>query len=293
MIREIVHEGLAAVELVHARSRLVVVHEVGPRIAWFGPQGGENLLYWDREGTRRRGAWSLRGGHRLWLTRPGADESEETYGPDDAPCRVRSRAQGVIVSAPPDAQRLERSLAIAATKGGFVVEHRLRNAGDMLWAGGAWGLTCTRPRRGTTYGVPFGPPTAWDVVTIVIPRRWGGEHTARVDDPQIATHEHGVVLRPRGLETKRMIQAAPGVIGMTDPRAGTSFVKRAAFDAHATYPLATNLAFYVGPDNFMVELETMSPQRTLGPGESLVHREAWSLVAPIDWADPRAVARLL
>lgn len=292
MIRELEHEGHAAIELSDARTRTIVVHDVGPRIAWFGPRRGDNLLFWDRAEAHTRGAWRLHGGHRLWVTRPGADESEETYAADERPCTVRVRGDRVTVAAPPDPQRLIRSMTIRPIAGGVAIDHAITNAGDMLWAGGAWALTCTRPRAGTRYGVPLGAPEPWDVVTIAIPRTWGGGHTSRADDPQIRVREHAIVLRPRGVETKRMIRAAPGVIGMTDPRAGVSLIVRAAFDRDAQYPLASNLAFYVGPGNFMVELETMSGQRTLRPGETLIHRETWTLARPIDWDDPASVARL-
>jgi hypothetical protein len=283
MIREIEHEGHAAVELVHRRMRIVLVHDVGPRIAWFGRAGGDNLLYWDRDTTHGRGPWRLHGGHRLWVTRPGADVSEETYAADERPCRVRMRRDRVVAAAPPDSQRLIRAITIRPIADGFAIDHAITNAGDMLWAGGAWALTCTRPRAGTTYGVPLGPPSGWDVVTIVIPRRWGGGHTARADDPQIRVREHAILLAPRGVETKRMIRATPGAIAMSDPRRDAGFVVRARFDPHATYPLGANLAFYVAPGNLMVEMETMSGQRTLAPGETLIHRETWTLGRAIAW----------
>jgi hypothetical protein len=292
-IRRTAHAGLAAVEIRHGGQRLVAVHEVGPRIAWYGRDGGDNLLYWDERGEHARGAWSLRGGHRLWVTRPGADESEETYGSDDAPCTVTVRGAVVTLTAPPDRQRIERSLRITPAGGGFALEHRLRNAGDMLWSGGAWALTCTRPRAGTRYGVPLGAPDGWDVVHLVVPRRWGGGHSSMVADPQIAFHEHAIGLRPRGIETKRMLRCRPSMLGMSDPRAGVAFVKRSRFDGDGCYPLACNLAFYVGPRSFMVELETMSPQRVLAPGALLVHDERWTLGPLVDWRDPAAVAALV
>ena len=37
------------------------------------------------------------------------------------------------------------------------------------------------------------------------------------------------------------------------------------------------MAFYVGPKNFMVEMETMGPERTLKSGERAVNRETWAL----------------
>src|SRR5829696_5072986 len=105
-IANILHDGLAAVELVDRGVRLVIVHQVGPRIAWFGKR--DNLLFWDTKGIHRRGDWRLRGGHRLWMTRPLADESEETYCADNAPCRVQRLADGVRVMAPPDPSRIEK-----------------------------------------------------------------------------------------------------------------------------------------------------------------------------------------
>ena len=65
-------EGLEALTFVRGRWRITAVCEMGPRIAFLG--GGENLLYWQKDGMVR-GDWKLMGGHRVWLTRPMADES--------------------------------------------------------------------------------------------------------------------------------------------------------------------------------------------------------------------------
>lgn len=277
-LRELEHQGLRAIEIVGGGLRVVVVHQVGPRIAWLGLEDGPNLLFWDTRGEHGRGDWWLRGGHRLWVTRPMADETEETYAADNRPCRVSPLEDGVSVTAPPDASRLEKTLALRVGEGTVTVEHRVRNAGDMLWSGGAWALTCTRPEPDTTYRVPFGEPTAWDVVTLVVPRRWGATHTSAVADPQIELREDALVLRPAGREAKRMIGARPGRIEMRDARA--TFVKEADVVRGGAYPLDTNLALYVGPDNFMVEMETMGPVRVVAPGEDLVHVERWTVSPP-------------
>jgi hypothetical protein len=264
---------LAALELVEGTAKLVIVHGAGPRIAWFGR--ARNLLYWDDAGARRRGAWALRGGHRLWITRPDADESEETYAPDNAACRVERIAGGVAVSAIGSSQ-IEKTLAVRSEAGAWVVSHTLRNTGDMLWAGGAWALTCTKPGATTTYRVPLdGGNPAWDALTLVVPRRWGGGHTSRIADPQIVMTEEAIEIHPRGGEAKRMLSAPRGTLEMHD--ADIVFAKTAVHQPGARYPLDTNVAFYLGPDRFMVELETMSPQRTLRPGESLTHVEIWTL----------------
>ncbi|HWO19084.1 MAG TPA: hypothetical protein VNO30_09910, partial [Kofleriaceae bacterium] len=266
-IREIEHEGHRGVELLDGLgARMVVLSSIGPRIAWFGRAERDNLLYWDAAGEHRRGAWRLYGGHRLWVTRPLADESEEIYDPDNAPSRVEELEDGVRITSPPSALALERTLTIRAQGGAWTVEHRLRNVGDLLWSGGAWALTCTRPSEDTVYRIPLGGgPPGWDVTTIVIPTRWGGGHTSRLDDPQITMTADAMEIRARDDEAKRMVLAPRGRLEMRDPARGV-FCKHAAYEPDGAYPLGTNLAVYVGPRRFMVELETMSPLRTLPPG---------------------------
>jgi hypothetical protein len=276
-IRDIDHAGLAAIELIARGVRLVIVHGAGPRIAWFGRTRGENLFYWDDAGVHTRRDWKLRGGHRLWVTRPCADETEETYHPDNAACRVRRLRGGVAVTAPVDPGGIEKSLVVRATENEWSVTHQVRNAGDMLWSGGLWSLTCTRPARTTTYRIPLdGGAPSWDVITLVVPRQWGGGHTSRLADPQFRMSEREIVVRPRGVEAKRMVSAPRGTLVMEDATRG-AFAKTARFAPQGIYPRATNVALYIAPGNFMVELETMSPMQALLPGETMSHVETWSL----------------
>jgi hypothetical protein len=283
------HAGLAALELVEHGTRLVIVHEIGPRIAWFGSVAHENLLFWDDEGRHTHGDWRLYGGHRLWTTRPGADECEETYAPDNAACRVRALAAGVAVTAPPDAARLEKSIVVRARGTTWTIEHRLRNTGDMLWSGGAWALTCTVPERRTRYRIPLdGGDPRWDALTMVVPRRWGGNHRSRLVDPQFRLLEDALEIVARGDEAKRMLSTPRGTLEMRDGRG--RLVISAARRRGGAYPLGTNVAIYLGPRRFMVELETMSPSVTLAPGDTLVHVEHWTFEPPSE--DPeRATSR--
>ena len=273
---ETTFEGHAALALAAGGVRLVVVHSIGPRIAFFGRARGENFLYWDRAGEHRRGDWRLYGGHRFWVARTGADESEETYAPDNEPCRVKHLRDGVSIMAPPSTTRLEKTLTIRAVDGAWRIEHQLRNASDMLWAGGAWAITATSPRRTTRYTIPLdGGDPAWDVVSIVIPRRWGGTHTTRVADPQFKLTDDALEFRARGTEGKRMAYAPRGLLVMRDERG--ELTKSAPVCSGAPYPYGANVAAYLAPKSFMVELETMSPALTLLPAHTLRHVETWSL----------------
>src|SRR4051794_8991553 len=104
--------GYRAVTIETRAARMVIVTEIGPRIAFFGPRSGVNLLFWDKA-KLGRGEWRVYGGHRLWTTRPMADESEEAYAADNAPCRARLGKDRVTVEAPASAG-LRRGLRIRA-----------------------------------------------------------------------------------------------------------------------------------------------------------------------------------
>lgn len=277
-IRAARYEELAAVEIEHADVCMTIVHEVGPRIVAFHHVGGDNLLYWDTINAHSYGEWRMYGGHRLWTTRPDADESEETFAPDNTPCTVRQIGDSVELTSAPTPARIEKTLNVTVADSVWTIEHRLRNTGTLLWAGGAWALTCTRPGPLTSYRIPLGGGSAtWDVLTIAIPRRWAG-HTSRLDDPQFVFDDDALNFRALGNEAKRMLSAPRGMIVMADPARG-ELTKAAPLRA-GRYPRDTNLAVYLSPDAQLVELESMSPYETLVPGASLVHVETWSLLRP-------------
>ncbi|HUS32305.1 MAG TPA: hypothetical protein VMZ53_27580 [Kofleriaceae bacterium] len=275
-MRSLEFAGHAAVELAAGPARMVVVHDVGPRIAWFGLVGRENLLYWDTAGAHREGAWRLYGGHRLWVTRPLADESAEIHEPDNAPCVVEELEDGVRIRAPRTTLGLEKTLEVRVRGAEWSVRHHLRNSSGLLWSGGAWALTCTLPSAETVYRIPLGggPPT-WDIATIIVPLSWG-THTSRLDDPQISFNGRVMEVRAQSDESKRMVRAPLGTIEMHDAARGL-FRKVSPFDQNGAYPLDANLALYVGPQRFMVEMESMSALRTLAPGMTLEHVEVWTI----------------
>ena len=278
-LKRITFGGLSAIELRTPKVRLVALTAKGPRIAYWGRPDNDNLLLW-APGKYRRGQWDLMGGHRLWLARPGADEAEETYATDNQPCAVETFADGFSVTAPIDpihrTQRGIKVTAVAADR--IVVEHFVTNRSDMLWSGGVWGLTYTVPSAGASYLIPLGDGSAWDYATIVTFRTWGGGHGgAGFGDEQFEVTDDALVLQPAGRENKRMVKADAGVIALHDPARKLLFAMHAPYQPEANYPLGTNLAFYVGPKNFMVEMETMSPSATLKPQQTLRHNETWVL----------------
>jgi hypothetical protein len=270
--------GAHALELRTSALRLIAVYEYGPRVAHLSTTGGKNLLLW-KPGKYKRGDWDLRGGHRAWVTRPGADECEDTYATDNGKCEVEVFRDGFrLIGAENKTNHTRRGFAVkvlAADK--LEVDNFVINTGDLLYSGGLWALTCTVPAKGTRYAIPLGDASEWNTFSMVYFHRWAGHGQGGFADRQITVRGDLLTIEPRGIENKRMVQSHHGIIAMSDPSRQVTFAKRVAGETGGQYPLHCNLAFYIGPKNFMVELESMGAEKPLRPGSFLHHPEIWVL----------------
>ena len=268
-----------AVELLTETTRLVLVTEVGPRIAFFGPRDtGKNVLFWNPPASER-GDWHIYGGHRVWLSRPFGDESEDTYTGDNAPCEVTKGADWVQATAPVEKfTRTQRAIRVRFLKDNvFEVTNLIKNAGDLIYSGGVWNPTCIEP-DGKIIRIPLGEKdVTWDLVKVVIPRVFCG-NTLKLNDPQVTFTEDTLEIRSQGHVTKRCVCAPQGLISMEWPEEKLLFTKHSEFNRDAHYPVGgCNIAAFVGEDNWMGELETFGPERAIRPGETAENRETWTL----------------
>jgi hypothetical protein len=277
--KEIMFEGSKGIEISTKEVRLVITMECGPRIAYWGRPGEDNLLLW-APGKYFRNEWDLLGGHRIWVTRPGADEGEETYVMDTEPCTVEYTDTGCIVTGTEDpATHIQRSIGVRVLGENRVeIDNSVANRGNLLFSGGVWPLTCTVPSENTTYAIPLGDDSPWDYCKVVMFRRWE-THTGGYDDDQFTFTSDMLLLTPKGKENKRMVQAVKGIIAMNDPERDILFAKKAPYFRDLTYPQDCNIAIYTGPESFMVEMETMGAEKMLKPGESMSHTETWVLTS--------------
>ena len=158
-------------------------------------------------------------GHRVRVTRPGADESEDAYAADNEPCRVSLEEDRLTVTgAEHPFLKTDRGLKIKVPdETSFEVTSFVTNTGPMLYSGGVWAPTFLLPQPGQEFGILLGDRRlSWDLVRIVIPRKFAG-HTAPVDDPQVHFSEDFMIVLPGGIETKRMLMAPMGIAAMTWP----------------------------------------------------------------------------
>ena len=147
---------------------------------------------------------------------------------------------------------------------------------------------------GTTYGIPLGDKSkAWDLITVVIPRRWAG-NTARWMTRSINGQRISWSCSRKGSQSKRMLSAPAGAIIMSCPIRGVSFIKQSLFSPQGQYPLGCNLAVFIGGGNFTVEMETYGAEQTVQPGETIQNSETWKLIDEVfDWQSLAAVGQHL
>ncbi len=276
-LEKISHLGHDAVRLRTGSLELIAVYGTGPRIAFLGKPGGDNIFFWDKE-KLGRGEWLLRGGHRVWVGRAGADETEETYSPDNLPADLDLRADGFTLTGALDPRTCTRRGFSVKVKSDTVLEidHFVKNDGEMLYSGFIWPLTCTLPGKETTYRIPLGDGSSWDSFQMVFYRAWAGHGQGGFGDSQFRIGNEFLEIKPQGLENKRMIQSHRGIFLMEDPARDFLFAKRAGLERGGAHPLGCNLAVYIGPDNFMVEMETMGPEKPMKAGQALHWQELWA-----------------
>lgn len=167
-----------AVECTVGKQTLLIGISAGPRIRSFTFNGGENILYEDNTGFGV-GDWKMYGGHRFTT----APENEESYYPDNEPCKVSVEDSVVKIFAMPRPNGISLSLEITESlHEGFDINHVLLNKGPLHWEGALWAITCV-PRSARllasceTGNIHFWPGTdasKWNRVNGVLTVEDGG-----------------------------------------------------------------------------------------------------------------------
>ena len=287
-LHHIIFDGFKAIEMTTSLVQMVVVTDFGPRIAFLGKPRGENLFYWKNDDLGYEG-WRLLGGHRVWVSRPDADELQDAYAADNGICEVALHEDGIdVTSQIHPVYKTRRGIRIRVlNEAEFQVTSFLTNCGPFLYSGGVWAATCIQPAGGKEFAIPLGDRRlSWDFIKLVIPRKFAN-HTSPVNDPQILFNEDFMIIRPQGIETKRMIMAPMGILAMSWSEKGFSFLKHSPYNPNGRYPHGCNLAIFNGPNNLFFEMETFGEEQTVLPGATIENHETWKLVDTVfDWRDP-------
>jgi hypothetical protein len=271
-----------AYRLSNATVDLVVLADVGPRVVVYRFIGSENIFHEVEEqaGLTGGGDFRLYGGHRLWIS----PEVERTYFPDNSPAIVRQDNGLIRFTAPVESvspgSNLQKELEIQLDEQGtrVTIHHRVTNldsrptelapwAPTMMKAGGRAILPLPpRAAMDKDHFQSVGPLTLWSF-TDFADSRWtlGTEY---------------VQLQQQTNPTGRFPEQMTGLYNPAGWGAyflnGTVFLKSAPVIAGAAYPdFGCNFEIFTNPD--FLELETLGPLVELGPEESVLHSETWTL----------------
>jgi hypothetical protein len=267
--------------LANDHLELLVTLDVGPRILSLCTPGGENVFktYDDQLGGRGEGDWKIRGGHRFWIA---PEDPARSYHFDNQPVEhrvVEATGEVVVDSVQEAGGRILKSLGITMDPKGprVAVRHTARNIDSTPLEFSVWALSVMAPG-----GIE------------IIPQPALGEH------PRDYLPTRGMIIWPytdlgdprwhfgREVFTLRQSEGYPPTkIGLPHRErwiayvvGETVFVKTFEFLEGESYPDG-GCNFETFSNSEMLEIESLSPMRTLAPGEEITHIEQWS-VLPVD-----------
>ena len=252
---------------------LIVTVDVGPRIIRYGFGGRENELceVESTMGARGGDEWKIYGGHRLWHS---PEDKRRTYEPDNEPVAWEEIANGIRTKQniePRSGIGKEMEISLSYNSTSVTILHRLTNKGTWPVELSVWSISAM-----ATGGKEIVPFSQRD--TGLLPNRlmslWP---YTELDDHRICFGKKYIVL-----------QQDPGMkhplkIGISNENGWAVyfnhahlFVKYFTHYMKARYPdFGVSYETYV--NDFMLEMETLSPLIVLEPNSYVEHTEKWEL----------------
>ncbi len=272
------YAGYPCLKLDNGAVSLILITSVGPRIISFNLPESENVLAVIPDitiPTAGDQVYRLRGGHRLWHA---PEDPLRTYVPDDVPPVIEELERGVRAKQPVESLTgIEKQICVTMPddRPRAIVEHTLTNRGIWPVELAPWAITQLK-----TGGLGIFPQPE-SVPGLLPNRRLALWPYTNINSPYIHWGDRFVIV-DAALEDERL------KIGWANPAGwlgyavdNTLFIKEAIYQPGADYfDYGSSSECYC--DQNFIELETLGPQVTLGPGESTTHREVWSLYPDVD-----------
>ncbi len=252
---------------------LIVTADIGPRIIRYGFIGQENEMceVLSTMGLKGGSDWRIYGGHRLWHS---PEDKQRTYEPDNSPVSWEEISNGIktIQDVEPSTKiRKEMEITLSPENSGVKVLHRLTNAGLSPVELSVWSLSAL-----AAGGMEIVPQTKKD--TGLLPNRllvlWP---YTKLNDTRLTCGDKFIILR----QDTNIIH--PVKFGTSNENGWAAhfnhdhlFVKYHTHMENARYP-DFGASYETYANDFMLEMETLSPLTLLEPNAHAEHYEKWEL----------------
>ncbi|EIV99544.1 hypothetical protein [Thermoanaerobacter siderophilus] len=260
---------------------VVATTDIGPRIVRFGFENDVNEFNLDPKTIGLKGGDEYRyyGGHRLWHS---PEDRKRTYIPDNDEVDWHEIENGVrLIQKPEKWVNTQKQIDIILNPDESRVRlvHRITNLGAWPIELSAWTITVLN-----TEGIEIIPQPNKD--TDLLPNRqivlWP---YSKMNDKRVYWGEKYIALK------QDPNNKAPFKLGINNQegwaayaRGGHLFVKRYYPQHDTTYP-DFGVSFETYTNDWMLEIETLSPFTKLQPGETVEHVEEWELYNNVNVKD--------
>ncbi|MGI9863055.1 hypothetical protein SDD30_16895 [Moorella naiadis] len=277
-VKEMKHKKYGkCLELTNGIVNLIITIDTGPRVVRYGFTGNVNEFCEEAPITMPVGKeeWRLMGGHRLWHS---PEVYPRIYSPDNGPVGWSEVEGGVKVSQKVESwvqikKEMEITLAEASSK--VKIVHHLTNKNAWPVELAAWVLTVMAPG-----GFEIVPQPRQD--TGLLPNRvialW---LYSRMNDPRVYWGERYILIK----QDPEISNPFKFGIANQDGWAaylnhGNLFIKRFNHQVDARYP-DYGVSYETYMNNYILEMESLSPLTLLKPEATVSHVEEWELIGDV------------
>ena len=279
--KKVNYHGIACLELSNGNVRLLISHEFGPRILFYGFVGGQNFLKEFTEQLANPGLpeWQSFGGHRLWYA---PEVSPRSYYADNIPVPYQWDGQVLTLDCPEEQGNcVKKIITIDLSDEGsrVAIRHRIYNTGMWPVDFAVWGVTVMaeggRAIIPQEKYVPHGRNPHGEALDAARPLvLW--QYT-KMNDPRFIWGEKYIQMKEDAkCKSKQKIGVLSKQCWLAYALNSELFIKRHEYVPGGVYPdFGCNAEFFTMPG--FLEVESLSPLKNVAPGSFHELKEVWEL----------------
>ena len=265
------------VRIYNKTAEIFITLDFGPRIIKYALLNKPNVLceHMTEEAQNNETGWKMYGGHRLWHA---PEDAIRSYSPDNSKINYIPIENGIQITC--DIEKttgLQKNIIIILSQetAETAVIHSVANRGQWPVEYAAWAISMM-----AAGGVEVIPNNQNDT-GLLHNRSLSLWPYSKMNDERVYWGDKYITLR-QDTNAKTAFK-----VGTTNKQGwaayfnnGDAFVKRYAHFEGETYP-DNNVSFETYTNEFMLEVETLSPMMTVKPGEMLEHIEVWNITPEV------------